>query len=155
MPSVSVIIPVYNGQNHINNTVKEVLKQTLTDFEVICVDDGSTDGTWGSLLDLTIIDRRVRVFQKENGGAGSARNLGLQKSLGEYVFFLDSDDEIYNYGTLEDLYKAAKDNNAFICGGSLTFKQNDILHVVNETNLGKSRYIDYIDCYNSYLIYLV
>lgn len=86
----SVIIPLYNKADHIVDTLRSVLEQTQTDFEVLVVDDGSTDG--GADLVKRIADKRVKVFQKPNGGVSSARNHGMQQAKGDYFAFLDADD---------------------------------------------------------------
>ena len=91
---ISVIIPVYNTLNCLERCVDSVCGQIYENLEIILVDDGSTDGT-GQLCDrLAKRDSRIRVYHKENGGASSARNMGLQKSSGDYVGFVDSDDYI-------------------------------------------------------------
>ncbi len=90
MPKVSVVIPTYNRSSLVKETICSVLAQTELDLEVIVVDDGSTDGTRKVVEGLQ--DGRVSYFYKINGGAASARNLGLSKGEGEYVAFLDSDD---------------------------------------------------------------
>ena len=91
---VSVIVPVYNTINYLNRCVDSICKQTYENLEIILVDDGSTDGT-GELCDkLATQDFRIRVYHKENGGASSARNLGLRNAVGDYVGFVDSDDYI-------------------------------------------------------------
>lgn len=89
---ISVIIPVYNAERYLQRCVQSVLSQTHSNLEVILVNDGSRDGS-GALCDrLAETDSRVRVLHKENGGAASARNLGLSHVRGEYVAFADSDD---------------------------------------------------------------
>lgn len=91
---ISVIVPVYNTLNCLERCVDSIRRQTYENLEIILVDDGSTDGT-GQLCDtLAERDDRIRVYHKENGGASSARNLGLQKASGGYVGFVDSDDYI-------------------------------------------------------------
>ncbi len=90
MPAVSVIITTYNRSALVKEAIESVLRQTLTDFEAIVVDDGSTDDTRDGIKQ--ICDDKVRYFYKENGGVSSARNLGLVNARGEYVAFLDSDD---------------------------------------------------------------
>lgn len=94
MPKYSVIIPVYNCENYLTPCVRSVLDQSCSDFELLLVDDGSTDGS-GMLCDqLAEQDSRIRVFHKENGGAASARNYGLDHAVGSRVMFLDGDDTI-------------------------------------------------------------
>lgn len=150
MPAISVIIPTYNRKEHVERTIKDALKQTLENFEIVCVDDGSTDGTWLVLQRLGELDRRVRIFHKENGGAGSARNLGIEQSKGEYLFFLDSDDKIYNNNTLNELYKNAKIHKALICGGKMLIKTGNDLTIVKDTSFPKDGFIDYKCDQNGY-----
>jgi glycosyltransferase involved in cell wall biosynthesis len=90
MPKVSVIIPTYNRAEMVKEAISSVLAQTLSDLEVIVVDDGSADHTRQTVESLN--DGRVQYFYKENGGPASARNFGLSKAKGEYITFLDSDD---------------------------------------------------------------
>ena len=87
---VSVIIPTYNRCKFAKEAVESVLQQSFTDFEILVIDDGSTDNTASVIQDIR--DRRVKYFYKENNGASSARNWGLTKAKGEYLAFLDSDD---------------------------------------------------------------
>ena len=87
----SVIIPLYNKEKYIQNTLQSVLNQTFENFEVIIVDDGSTDD--GPEKVGLISDCRIRFIRKENGGVSSARNRGIAEARGEYIAFLDADDE--------------------------------------------------------------
>ena len=90
----SVIIPVYNGWEYLREGVDSVLGQTGADFEILLVDDGSTDGESGALCDTLAREHPdcIRVLHKPNGGAGDARNAALPLAQGDYVLFLDSDD---------------------------------------------------------------
>lgn len=90
MPSVSAIIPTYNRSSLVKEAIESVLRQSHTDFEVIVVDDGSTDNTRSVVAQ--ILDHRIRYFRKDNGGQSSALNLGFVKAKGEYIAYLDSDD---------------------------------------------------------------
>lgn len=92
MAKFSVIIPVYQVEEYLQECVSSILEQTYQDFEVILVDDGSPDGCPEICDNLQKQDRRIRVIHKENGGLGSARNAGMEIAQGEYLFFLDSDD---------------------------------------------------------------
>lgn len=116
MPKISVIIPIYNGEKCISDCIAKLSKQTLQDIEIICVDDGSTDKTAEIIDKLSAQHKNILSFHKENGGAGSARNVGLDNATGEYVIFLDSDDEYTDIQVLERLYTLAKANKAEICG---------------------------------------
>lgn len=89
MPKVSVIIPTYNRSRYICEAIDSVLAQTYKDFEIIIVDDGSTDNTKGI---LSKYNSKIRYFYKTNGGVASARNFGINKATGEYIAFIDSDD---------------------------------------------------------------
>ena len=91
-PKVSVIIPVYNTEKYLRQCLDSVVNQTLIDIEIICVDDGSTDGSLAILQEYASQDSRIKVLTQKNLYAGVARNNGLKAASGKYVFFLDSDD---------------------------------------------------------------
>lgn len=93
-PKISVIVPVYNVEKYLRRCIDSILEQTFTDFEVLLIDDGSTD-TSGNICDeYAEKDERVRVFHKKNGGVSSARNIGLDNARGEWICFADSDDYV-------------------------------------------------------------
>ncbi len=92
MPRVSILIPVYNAEKYVGKTIGSVLKQNYRDFEVLLINDGSTDGSLGILETFRKKDKRIRVFSKSNRGRGSALNFGIDKSRGKYISFLDADD---------------------------------------------------------------
>ena len=94
MPKVSIIVPVYNAEKYLQECVGSVLSQTLSDLELILVDDGSTDRSPALCDHYAAQDTRVKVIHKPNGRAASARNAGLRTATGEYVAFVDSDDWI-------------------------------------------------------------
>ncbi len=111
---VSVIIPVYNGEKYLRTCVESILNQSFTDFELICVNDGSTDST-GEILDqYTALDKRVSVYNQENKYAGAARNTGMSYAAGEYLIFLDGDD-FFEKELLEKMYCQAAREKADIC----------------------------------------
>ena len=91
-PKASVIVPCWNVEKWVEDAVNSVLRSSFSDFEIIAVDDGSTDGTGAILERLAAADRRVRVVHQANRGLSGARNSGLDAARGEYVFFLDGDD---------------------------------------------------------------
>ena len=95
MPKVSIIVPIYNSEAHLSRCIDSILAQTLTDFELILVNDGSQDNSGKICDNYAQKDSRIIVLHKENGGTSSARNVGLKKSRGEYITFVDSDDTIY------------------------------------------------------------
>lgn len=102
----SVIIPAYNIRDYIGKCLDSVLAQTLTDFEIIVIDDGSTDGTAEILDAYAEKDLRILVIHKENGGVSKARNIGIALAQGEYIFFFDGDD-FMEPETMEELYQEA------------------------------------------------
>lgn len=97
----SLIIPVFNSEKHLFDTLNSIYKQTYSNFEVIIVDDGSTDSSKEKAECFSKKDYRFHLFEKENGGVSSARNLGIKKAKGDFLLFVDSDDEID-----EDLLKS-------------------------------------------------
>ena len=107
---LSVIIPVYNVENYLNECLDSVTSQTLEDMEIICIDDGSTDNSPDILKEYSKKDKRIKIITKENGGQATARNLGIKEAQGEYIAFVDSDDFI-EPTMFEKLYTKAKDNN--------------------------------------------
>ena len=111
MCKISVIMPVYNSEKYLPHAVKSVLDQDFDSFELILVDDGSTDMSDALCDDFARKDSRVKVIHKQNGGICSARNAGLAVAKGEYVTFCDNDDE-YLPGLLSENYAIAKENNA-------------------------------------------
>ena len=101
-PLISVVIPVYNVEKYLKECVDSVLRQTYQSYEIILVDDGSTDRS-GKICDrYTDIDSRIQVVHQVNGGLSAARNTGMDHATGEYIYFLDSDDYIEDYA-LESL----------------------------------------------------
>lgn len=108
---VSLIIPVYNTREYLDKCMESVIAQSYQDIEILLIDDGSTDGS-GDLCDgWGRKDSRVRVFHRQNGGLGDARNYGIRQSTGGYIMFLDSDDWV-GPEFVAHLYRAASDSNA-------------------------------------------
>lgn len=108
---VSVIVPVYNAQDYLEQCIVSILAQTLQEIEVICVDDSSTDRSLEILKKYEKEDSRVRVLTQPNSGAGAARNRGLSQASGEYLSFLDADD-FFEPDMLELAYAKAKEDRA-------------------------------------------
>lgn len=93
-PMVSIIVPVWNGEKTLRACVQSILEQTLTDLEIILVDDGSQDGTWPLMETLAAEEGRIRPFRQANAGVSQARNTGLQAARGRYIRFVDADDRL-------------------------------------------------------------
>jgi glycosyltransferase involved in cell wall biosynthesis len=104
MVNFSIIMPCYNLENYVSRTIENVLQQTYKNFELILIDDGSTDNTLRILRNYERSDHRITVISKENGGVSSARNAGIKVAKGEYLLFLDGDDLIEN-----NLFEAANE----------------------------------------------
>lgn len=104
---VSVIIPAYNAEKYIKMTVESIINQTLKEIEVIIINDGSTDNTLSIINELEKKDDRIIIINNENKGVSYSRNIGIKKSRGEYLAFIDADDWIEkNY--LKDTYNIAE-----------------------------------------------
>lgn len=110
---LSIIMPVYNAGKYLEDALKSVVDQKLPGMEIICVDDGSTDGSLEILEKFALLDARIKVFTQHRKGVGSARNLGLAKSVGKYIWFIDADDWI-PHNSCEELYGIAEKNKADI-----------------------------------------
>lgn len=121
---ISIITPVYNTEKYLRECLESVLAQTYTDYEVLLVDDGSTDRSGGICDEYAQRDSRIRVFHKENGGVSSARNVGLDNARGEWVCFVDSDDTVAKC-YLEVLLKSAIVNDADSSMGGLRYIDTD------------------------------
>ncbi len=111
--SVSVIIPVYNKEKYLRQCLKSVLSQDLEAFEIIAVDDGSTDSCGKILDEYAAADPRLKVIHQKNASCGFARNTGLDLAKGEYILFLDSDDFLHQ-NQLRPAYEFAVSHDADI-----------------------------------------
>lgn len=114
---ISVIIPIYNAEAYLCECLQSVGNQSYKDFEVICVDDGSTDNSANIVNEYIKHDTRFKLFTQSNSGVSAARNLGLTKVSGEYICFVDSDDVIDKF-YLENLNNLAKDGSFAVCSYS-------------------------------------
>lgn len=125
----SIVIPVYNAQDYIERAIKSIQQQSFQDYEVICIDDGSKDNSSIILDRLCENDERIRVFHCENGGVSKARNTGIDLARGEYILFMDSDDE-YVPEALAILYEELIiDKPDFLCFGyrEMVYKENQLV----------------------------
>ena len=108
MPKVSIVVPIYNVGKYLKKCVESIINQTLKDIEIICVNDGSTDGSLDILKEFAAKDKRVIIIDKENSGYGHSMNVGIDRAKGEYIGIVESDDfvaeEMY-----ELLYNKAKE----------------------------------------------
>lgn len=127
--TISIIIPVYNTETYLPACVESILSQSFSDFEVLLIDDGSTDGSGVICSEYARKDNRVRVIHKENGGVSSARNLGLDNASGEWVYFVDSDDQILP-GGLQTMVDCISDDVDIVLAGYKRYNEDG--HVVYE-----------------------
>ena len=123
MFKVSIIVPVYNTASLLPRCIDSILNQGFRDFELILIDDGSTDGSSSICDDYMIKDGRIKVFHKKNEGVSSARNLGLGYASGEWVYFVDSDDELLPNG-LQVLVDCIDNDVDIVMGGYDTYEFN-------------------------------
>ena len=122
---ISVIVPVFNVEKYLSNCLESILNQSVRDLEIICVDDGSTDGSLNILREFAKKDSRIKVLTKPNGGLSSSRNFGLDHANGDYVCFVDSDDELFP-NAIENLHNGIKKTGALASVGAI--------HVVYEAH---------------------
>lgn len=119
MVKISIIMPVFNDEDHLSESIDSIIKQTLKDIELICVNDGSTDSSLEILNNYSDKYDFIKVFTKENEGSGIARNYALTKATGEFIAYLDSDDIFIDEKALELMYDSAIKNNALMVSANL------------------------------------
>ena len=141
---VSVIIPVYNAEKYLRNCLDSIINQTLSDIEIICINDGSTDSSLEILNDYIQRDSRIILINQKNSGQGKARNKGISVARGDYIAFIDNDDWVDN-NYFEELYNTAIKNNSdvVLCGAKeyideVTNKKD--LIIFNDNDLYKIKY---------------
>lgn len=127
IPLVSIIVPVYNIEKYISKCIESVLSQTFKDWELILVDDGSTDNSGKICDEYALKDNRIKVIHKENEGVTATRDKGVKEAQGEFLFFIDGDDYITD-NALELLINKQKENDADLVRGSLcSIKEDGII----------------------------
>lgn len=114
IPKISIILPVYNVERYLKECLDSVLNQSFKEFEIICVDDASTDNSLNILKDYACKDNRITIATQKKYGAAVARNVGLKLAKGEYLLIIDSDDML-EVDSLDKLYKKTKNNDLDIC----------------------------------------
>ena len=135
-PKISIVVPVYNVGEYIRDCLNSLVSQTLREIEIICIDDGSTDGSLGILMEYARDDARIKVITKENGGPASTRNMGIEMARGEYLMFVDSDDWM-EVSTCKLAYDKAQAGNVDLVIFNLFFVYDDnYLRRINFTGKG-------------------
>lgn len=146
---ISIIMPVYNAGEYIKEAIESVQKQSISELEIICINDGSEDDSLQIIEEYKKDDHRIICVTTENQGAGKARNLGISLAKGEYIFFLDPDDYLYSDDVLEKLYNLAEENHVLISGGNCCIDKEGELVVEGEARIynfeqdGMVEYKDY------------
>lgn len=126
MSLISIIVPVYNTEPYLSRCIDSILCQSFIDFELLLIDDGSSDGS-GKICDAYAEkESRIRVFHKENGGVSSARNLGLEMARGEWVCFVDSDDELLPNG-LQVMADGISNEVSMVLAGYIIYNDEGLL----------------------------
>lgn len=120
---ISVIVPVYNNENYIEECLDSIINQTYKNIEIIIINDGSTDTSMNKCLNFCKMDNRLKVFSKNNEGVSIARNTALRYANGEYITFIDADDK-YFPDTLERMLNAIKENNSDIAICAYTVEES-------------------------------
>ncbi len=118
MTKISIIVPVYNTEKFLEKCLNSLIKQTLKDIEIICINDGSIDNSLQILRKFANKDKRIQIINQTNSGLSIARNAGINKATGEYIGFVDSDDWV-DLNFFEKLYVSAKKYNADIAVGGI------------------------------------
>ena len=113
---ISIILPVYNSQNTISMTIDSIIKQTYDNYELIIINDGSSDNSESICLEYANKYKKINYISIENQGVSNARNIGISKATGNYIMFIDSDDEYYE-NTLETVYRYIKEKYELIVFG--------------------------------------
>ncbi len=133
-PAISVIMPVYNAEKFLKDSIESVLNQTFKDFEFIIVNDGSTDNSLNIIESYIDKDSRIKIINQENSGVSVARNVGIKNASGEYIAFIDSDDIWVNNKLELQMEEFIKDPELKICGARAK--------VINDENqeIGKFNY---------------
>ena len=131
-PKISIIVPIYNVENYLNQCINSLINQTYQNLEIILVDDGSTDSCPKICDEWREKNKIIQVIHKPNGGLSDARNVGINASTGEFIMFVDSDDFVNN-NIVSDLYDLQRRTNADIaCGGIYKYCNGQISNIYNE-----------------------
>ena len=125
MPKVSVIVPVYNMEKYIGKCLDSILRQTLSELEVVIINDGSTDSSLAIIQEYQKKDDRIVVIDKANAGVGAARNDGINAATGDYIAFVDPDDMYASDDVLRRCYETAERERVSIVGGKTVFLYQD------------------------------
>lgn len=128
MIKLSVIVPVYNVEDYIEECIESIVKQSIDSMEIIVVDDGSTDNSISIVEKFD--DNRIKIIRKENGGLSSARNAGIREARGKYIYFIDSDDYLAYETALEDMYNIGVEDDAdIVVGNAIKYYSEEMQYI--------------------------
>lgn len=113
-PKISIIIPVYNTEKYVKDAILSIMNQSIKDIEILVINDGSTDNSLQIIRELAKLDSRIRIFSQENKGSSIARNVGINKARGRYIYFMDSDDLLCKDALIKCYEKCVKNNLDFV-----------------------------------------
>ena len=152
MAEISIIVPVYNAQNCLRKCIDSILVQNFTDWELLLIDDGSTDAGGQICEEYAMDDKRIKVFRKENGGVSTARNLGIVNACGTFIAFIDSDDFVGS-SYLEELHYHASDLT--ICGMQVQDERGIALYATKfpEVKFERKHNINFAYMYEKLMLY--
>lgn len=139
-PCISVIVPVYNVEKYLNKCIDSILSQKLSNYELLLIDDGSTDSSSEICKTFALQDHRIKYFRKENGGLSDARNFGIERAVAKYIVFIDSDDYI-DSDYLVSLYTAIVNNDADVamCGFKFVNDKYDLIDRVSVSDFEEDK----------------
>lgn len=137
MGKISIIVPIYNVEKYLTQCIESILAQTFEDFELLLIDDGSTDSSLEVCLNYEKKDKRIKVFSKMNGGVSSTRNYGLSKSTGQYIAFVDPDDWIHPSMYERMIAKMVEENVEVVMCGYQSFGDNVSERIMKITDANK------------------
>ena len=123
-PNISIIMPVFNAEKTLKKSIDSVLRQTVPNFEIICIDDGSSDSSKTLIKSLQQSHPEILLLEQNHQGAGPARNAGIKAAKGKYIAFLDADDDLIDISALDKMVKACVEHHASICGSFRTVFEN-------------------------------
>lgn len=155
-PKVSIVVPIYNIEKYLPNCIESILSQTYTNIEIILVDDGSTDQSYNIIQKYAKKDHRIIVVRQQNSGQSSARNTGLQKASGDFISFVDGDDEISPHfieSLLNPFLKSKSQKTALsVCGIHYKrLRENSVKDVFIKPLRPKREH----ETFKSYILYLL
>lgn len=152
MIMITLIVPIYNGEKTLKRCIESILKQTYSNFELILIDDGSTDRSKQICEEYSLNDCRIKVISKKNEGAGIARNLGIEIATGDYIMFPDCDDWIEE-SMIEDMLTAITKNDfdLAICKSRNCTLKYDKVEAIEKSDIEKTEYMNKEEVRRSYI----